>query len=83
MKAKRQRKDFSYTCNTRGYMLYYKGHPLGGAGTLPSDKPMHWRHKRANLHMYKESAEYDIARLIQGNGQSRYLDIIDKKGAAT
>lgn len=72
------RDDFSYTCDSQGYMLYYRNKPLGGAGSLPSAKPRHWRHKRADVQMYKESAEHDIDRLVNGSGEKRFMDIIKK-----
>ena len=70
------RQDFSYTYNDKGYMLQYKGHNLGGAGTMPSGKPKHWRHKRADLEMYREECEREIRHILSGNGQGRFLEII-------
>lgn len=75
--------DFKAEINHKGYMIFYKGNPIGGAGTLPSSKPKHWRHKRADVKMYTEQSDREIEQLVQGNGQQRFVDVINKinKGA--
>lgn len=57
--------DFTYTYDSQGYMLYYKGVPIGGAGTL--HEPKHWRHKRANCTDNQEYAKMDIANILNGS----------------
>jgi hypothetical protein len=74
-----ERKNLSYTYDADGYMLTYKGRPIGGAGVkLPREKPLHWKHARANRHDNQQSAEREIAALIAGNGQGRFLEVITR-----
>jgi hypothetical protein len=70
------REDFDFTYSHKGYMLTYKGKPIGGAGTLPTGKPKHWKHQRADLKMYREDANREIQDLLQGRGQARFLKVI-------
>lgn len=53
--------DIHYEYNTRGYMLYYKGEPIGGAGILKSAKGC-----RSNLKLFKESAELEKWKICSG-----------------
>ena len=55
--------DISYTYNTRGYMMYYKGQPIGGAGI---DKTA--RGCRSNLKLFKHSADVTKRDLVAGRG---------------
>lgn len=65
----------SFTYDPTGYMLTYKGKPIGGAGTkAPST---HWRHRRADLKMYREAAQRELSHLAAGRGQARFLKAID------
>ena len=70
------RKDFSYTSSSTGYQIQYKGQNIGGAGTLPRDKPKHWKHARADVQMHKDSAESQIRDILKGNGEKRFMDNI-------
>ena len=45
-------KDIHYEYSTRGYMLYYKDKPIGGAGIASSAKGC-----RSNLKLFKDLAE--------------------------
>lgn len=62
--------DISYSYNTKGYMLYYKGKPIGGAGIDKNVKGC-----RSNLRLFKEQAEFDKRAIINGYA-NRYLDVI-------
>ncbi len=66
-------KDLNYEYNTKGYMLYYKDHPIGGAGI---DK--HAKGCRANLKLFRDLAELEKNKLLSGRGEKRYLDEIRK-----
>ncbi len=71
--------QLSYTANCNGYMLTYRGKPLGGAGVmLPREKPLHWRHARANVKEFGEQARMSIEELKTGRGESRFLAVIAK-----
>ena len=71
------RSDFTFESNHSGYMLRYKGQAIGGVGSLrTSDKPKHWRHKRADAAENREQAEREIEHLLAGRGQRRFLDAI-------
>jgi hypothetical protein len=60
------RDDFTYTYTVNGYEVFYKGKSLGGAGVLlPRQKPLHWRHARANLKLFREDAERKINHLME------------------
>ena len=63
-------KDLWYEYSTRGYMLYYKDRPIGGAGISKSAKGC-----RDNLKLFKEQAEMDKRAILKGYGQ-RYLEAI-------
>ena len=55
--------DITYTYDTRGYMMYYKGQPIGGAGI---DRTA--RAHRSNLSIFKRSAEATKRELVAGLG---------------
>ena len=65
--------DISYCYNTKGYMMYYKGKPIGGAGIDKSAKGC-----RANLKLFRKLAEMDKQNLLAGHGSKMYLDYIKK-----
>lgn len=73
-----KRQDFTFVVDRYGYMLYYKGMPLGGASTLDKNRKMHWKHARANIKMYSETSEREINLILQGAGQSRFIEAINK-----
>jgi hypothetical protein len=37
-----EKKDFTYNYNSNGYMIYYKGKSIGGAGTHNSNPKYPW-----------------------------------------
>lgn len=53
--------DIHYSYDTRGYMMYYKGKPIGGAGLAKGVSGC-----RANLKIFKEQAEIEKRRIING-----------------
>lgn len=62
--------DISYSYNTKGYMFYYKGKPIGGAGIDKNTKGC-----QSNLKLFKEQAELDKRAILNGYAK-RYLDAI-------
>ena len=70
-------KDITFNYDRYGYMLFYKGLPIGGAGAKGKPK-MHWQHARQNVadnHNYAESAKQG---LLNGNGHPHMIDNIKK-----
>lgn len=63
-------KDLWYEYSTRGYTLYYKDKPIGGAGILTSAKGC-----RANLELFKEQAKKDKQAILNGCDKP-YLEAI-------
>lgn len=53
--------DIHYSYDTRGYMLYYKDKPIGGAGLGKGVSGC-----RANLKLFKEQAEIEKRRIVNG-----------------
>ena len=53
--------DIHYSYNTRGYMMYYKDKPIGGAGISKEAKGC-----RANLKLFREQAEIEKRRIVNG-----------------
>lgn len=79
MKIKLDFSQLSFTYNADGYMLTYRGKNIGGVGVkLPREKPLHWRHRKANIAQFKEDAEREITYLRTGQGQSRFLTAMQK-----
>ncbi len=60
----------TYTYGQQGYMLYYKGFPIGGAGT--NNEKAHY----SNRKLYQEQAEIEKQRLLNGLGNKFMLDAI-------
>ncbi len=61
-----KRKDFSYTYNSRGYMIAYKGHNIGGVGIIGAGP--RGRGATAQAKEYAKHAEDEIKSLLQGAG---------------
>ncbi len=56
----------TYTSDSRGYMLFKDGQPIGGAGTIArawEKKKRHWRHVRADVKMFSEAGKREAAKL--------------------
>lgn len=64
--------DIHYAYDTHGYMLYYKDKPIGGAGIDKSAKGC-----SANLKLFREQAEIDKQRILNGIDH-RYLVEIER-----
>lgn len=64
--------DITYTYNNRGYMMYYKGQPIGGAGI---DKRAA-RSCRRNIPLFQKSAEATKRQLVAGCGDSYMMNLI-------
>ena len=55
-------KDIHYEYNTRGYMMYYKGKPIGGAGIGNGAKGC-----RSNLKLFRDYAESTKRSIVSGH----------------
>ena len=53
--------DIHYSYDTRGYMMYYKDKPIGGAGLAKGVSGC-----RANLKLFKQQAEVEKRRIVNG-----------------
>lgn len=63
-----------------GYMLRYKGQPIGGVGTIlhqrtPNPK-RHWTYERADRQMYAAASKREIDKLVKGTGMPRFIEAI-------
>lgn len=65
--------DIHYSYDTRGYMMYYKGKPIGGAGLGKGVSGC-----RANLKLFKEQAELEKRRIVNGLISKYMLEAIQK-----
>jgi hypothetical protein len=75
------REDFTFNASSTGYMILYKGKPIGGASSLPSSKKKHWRHAQADVKMHTETAKLTIRLLLAGEGYKFMTDamkVIDR-----
>lgn len=66
-------KDISYEYSTIGYMMFYKGKPIGGAGIDKNEKGC-----VSNLKLFKREAELTRLRLCQGYGDQFMYEQIKK-----
>lgn len=72
-----KREDFTYTCNSSGYMISFRGVPIGGLVTLKSsNRPVEDR--EADTKAYRESAEREIQGLLNGRGAKYMRDKIEE-----
>lgn len=65
--------DIHYEYNTRGYMMYYKGKPIGGAGIGKEAKGC-----RANLKLFRDYAESTKRSILNGHIDAYMRDAIEK-----
>lgn len=63
--------DIHYEYNTRGYMMFYKGKPIGGAGIGAEAKGC-----RSNLKLFRECADREKKNILAGYCERRYYDAI-------
>lgn len=61
IKAKIDTDEIHYEYNTRGYMMYYKGIPIGGAGIDRNAKG-----SSANLKLFRECADRTKRQMCAG-----------------
>ena len=70
--------DLYYTYDTKGYMLYYKEQPIGGAGI---DK--HAKGCRSNLKLFRDLGAYEKRCILNGHGRGDLIkniqEIMDKE----
>jgi len=77
------KKHFTYEADAKGYRLFYKGRYIGGANEGGwKEKPLHWRHARANVKMFGEQAQMEIGYLSDGSEQRLMLNDILKEEAS-
>lgn len=69
-----QAKDFGYSYDYYGYMIYYKKQPIGGAGTIRKEG----RRNKADLAHYKHLAEVTIRDILDGRIAPFMLKEIEK-----
>lgn len=65
--------DIHYSYDSRGYMMYYKDKPIGGAGINKKAKGC-----LANVKLFKEQAELEKNRILNGFINSYMLENIRK-----
>ena len=65
--------DIHYEYNTRGYMLYYKGKPIGGASIDRNAKGC-----RANLKLFRECAESTKRQILAGHIDTYMTEAMEK-----
>ena len=66
---------FTYEANSSGYMVFYNGHPLGGAGIIGKYKGRN-AHQQASSHAGQ--AKLIISSLQNGNGPKHMLEKLAK-----
>ena len=74
---KLNRSDLSYTFDCYGYMIRYKGKPIGGAGSDPTVK-QHWQHRKKNLKDNEHYAEITIRDIMNGRIRPDMQTAIEK-----
>lgn len=70
--------DIHYEYNTRGYMMYYKGKPIGGAGISREAKGC-----RSNLKLFRDYAESTKRAMLSGHideYMKKQIEKIDREG---
>ena len=76
MNLQLNKSDFQCITEPTGYMVYFKGHGVCGAGTLTSNYMNkyrgNWRTKQADRKMYYEMGQRDIDTLIQDGEQGQW-----------
>ena len=60
--------DFSYECNSQGYIILYKGQSIGGAGSFerqPRDPPAHTLRTGSHVALLKRLPSRDYEHIIK------------------
>ena len=65
--------DIHYEYNTRGYMMYYKGKPIGGAGISKEAKGC-----RSDLKLFRDIVESTKRKILAGHIDAHMRDVIRK-----
>ncbi len=66
--------EFGFSADQNGYMITYKGKPIGGAGVmLPRARPLGGKQGANNCKENTESARREIRALESGGGQARFI----------
>ena len=63
--------DITYTYNKKGYTLYYKGKPVGGAGVDKYAKGC-----PSNVWLFQESAKLEKQAILNGRGLRTIMQAI-------
>ena len=71
-----KREDFSYSCNSRGYTIVYKGVNIGGAGILAESRCPTGKAVQKQISDYKNQAEITINNFLSGRGWAFALNTI-------
>jgi len=71
------REDFSYSYNSRGYMIFYKTKPIGGAGILPDARGPRGRQVQKQLDEYRHEADITIRDIMNGRMSERQRKLIE------
>jgi hypothetical protein len=72
------RDDFKVIADSRGYMIHYKGKPIGGAGISKDAKGPTGRQATAQAMDYLKYGDSDIQAILAGTGQQRFYDEIKR-----
>jgi hypothetical protein len=76
-----ERKDFTYTYDKSGYVIYYKGQNIGGYISIGKGNSLTVKQVQKQLDNYKNHAKYEIEKIFLGDmGQYRkFIEEIDNK----
>jgi len=67
--------DFTIKVDKYGYQISYKGHSIGGAGTI---RGVNKRYNSKQVGEYYKSAKRDIEYIVAGKGEKRYTETIQE-----
>jgi len=70
------REDFSYSSDSDGYKIIYKGISIGGAGIEGHGETLTVRVANRQSELYAELAKLDINDILKGKGAERYMSAI-------
>lgn len=74
--------DFTVNTTRNGYMIMYKGQPIGGAGIIGQSKAS-GRAAVKQVHVYNKMAQQTIENIINGNGPEHMKKVIERINNAT
>lgn len=77
MKFEIKESDIHYEYNSFGYMMFYKGKPIGGAGVSKSCYSKK-RASRSNTKLFRDYAEATKRQILNGHIDKYMLDEIKK-----